>query len=147
MIILITILVLREHPLGDKWDVVVRKVNAFDAEAILRNNMLMFEEVKTSLDWATTNNFALIHPNLGFLQNNDHKKRNSGLTSKRPAVLFSSFSSLEREWKITGTLSIQHYWKMIPCIDHNISCMEYCNLLWLRLISCRLTSVLKAPDS
>ena len=71
---MIIILVLGEHPLGDKWDVVVGKVDAFDAEAILRNNMLMFEEVKTSLDWATTNNFALIHPNLGFLQNNDHKK-------------------------------------------------------------------------
>ena len=68
MIIIIIILVLWEHPLGDKWDVVVRKVNAFDAEAILRNNMLMFEEVKTSLDWATTNNFAPLHPNLGILQ-------------------------------------------------------------------------------
>ena len=49
MNIMIIILVLREHPLGDKWDVVVGKVDAFDAEAILRNNMLMFEEVKTSL--------------------------------------------------------------------------------------------------
>ena len=68
MVIIIIILVLREHLLGDKWDVVVRKVDAFDAEAILRNNMLMFEEVKTSLDWATTNNFDLLHPKLGFLQ-------------------------------------------------------------------------------
>ena len=46
---MIIILVLWEHPLGDKWDVVVGKVDAFDAEAILRNNMLRFEEVKTSL--------------------------------------------------------------------------------------------------
>ena len=44
------------------------KVDAFDAEAILRNNMLMFEEVKTSLDWATNNNFAILHSNLEILQ-------------------------------------------------------------------------------
>ena len=37
---MIVILVLWEHPLGDERDVVVGKVNAFDAKAVLAKKIL-----------------------------------------------------------------------------------------------------------
>ena len=104
---MIIILVLWEHPLGDKWDVVVRKVDAFDAEAILRNNMLMFEEVKTSLDWATTNIFAPLHPNLGIWQKTLTIERDIlGLRQKDQPSCFPVFQAWKENKEFIARLSI-----------------------------------------
>ena len=74
------ILVLWEHPLGDERDVVVGKVNAFDAKAVLAKKIL---KIRLKLLDSKDVEINLI--------------KQSQLTSNRPAVLFSNFSSLGKD--------------------------------------------------